>query len=87
MFYFWLAPKCNKQFEEYLDKTNLLNQASLNAHCSALKILQSLPTSHEVTKESKKLKKKNNKTKIEFEINEDLVKFYEKSFKFKKEKS
>ena len=69
--------------DNYLRITNASMQASLVAQVEASKALAKQILKHQ-TDNRKNL---NTKNKIEFEISEDLIQFYEESQKFRREKS
>ena len=77
--------KTNEAFASYNEYFNAVREASLAAHRLATNTTNAkLPIPNKTA--NKKLAADKSEEKIEFEINDEMVKFYEESYKFKKEK-
>jgi hypothetical protein len=80
--------KTNEAFVSYTEYFDAVRQASLAAHNAATIAMESkLIFSISEPKKTAAEKQANKSEKIEFAINEETIKFYEESYKFKKEKS
>ena len=87
--YFWkcysnahnFSLNTNNIYNEYVEKFNRIKQASILAHTASLNTIQQVDS---VNQGSDKIL--TNENDIEFEINQNVLNFYRKSRKFKREK-
>ena len=73
--------------QEFLKKYNKVSEAWKNAHNETMKQLKDFNWTHDVNFHPKSCLASNTNENIEFEIDPEVLKFYEKSFEFKRQRS